>query len=241
MTAEPGGLRRVAQEGLRTTRRAYGVDAQLWTRRRILEATRAAGRDHAVHVRTDPLVSILVPTYNGERFLRAALRSALGQSYRNIEVLVGDDGSTDRTPEILAAVAAEDPRVRVLRFDPNIGALENPRRLLAEARGEYVKYLMHDDVLGTECVRELVRGMEQHPEATMAFSHRVLIDEQGKAVPNHNFVKVDSRPGLIDGRTLGNHVLVNCSNVIGEPTTVLFRRDDVSPTTSGPSTAAPST
>ena len=230
MVSEPDGLRRVAQAGLRTTRQKYGVDAQLWSRRRILEATRAAA--HQLQEGppvTDPLVSILVPTYNGERFLKAALRSALGQSYRNIEVLVGDDASTDRTPEILAAVAAEDARVRVLRFDANIGAMENPRRLLAEARGEYVKYLMHDDVLGPDCVRELVRGMQEHPEATMAFSHRVLVDEHGKPVPNHEFRKLIDRPGLIDGRELGNVVLVNCSNLIGEPTTVLFRRDDVSP------------
>jgi FkbM family methyltransferase len=178
---------------------------------------------------TDPLVSILVPTYNGERFLRAALRSALGQTHRTIEVIVGDDGSTDRTPEILAAIAAEDPRVRILRFDPNIGALDNPRRLLAEARGEYVKFLMHDDVLGTDCVRELVRGLHQHPEATLAFSQRTLINEDGKPVPGHEFPKLADRPGLLDGRELGNLVLLNCANVIGEPTTVLFRREDVTP------------
>ncbi|MCZ2830305.1 FkbM family methyltransferase [Modestobacter sp. VKM Ac-2986] len=229
MVAEPGGLQRVAQAGLRTARRAYGVDAQLWTRRRILEAARTPERAQTTAVRADPLVSVLVPTYNGERFLRAALRSALGQSHRNIEVLVGDDGSTDRTPEILRAVAAEDPRVRVLRFDPNVGPLENPRRLLAEARGEYVKFLMHDDVLATDCVRELVRGMESYPEATLAFSQRVLIDEDGRPVPGHEFAKVADRPGLIEGRPLGDHVLVNCANVIGEPTTVLFRREDVAP------------
>jgi glycosyltransferase involved in cell wall biosynthesis len=51
---------------------------------------------------SDPLVSILIPTYNGERFLRPALRSALEQSYKNIEVVVADDASTDRTAEILA-------------------------------------------------------------------------------------------------------------------------------------------
>ncbi|MGY1885753.1 FkbM family methyltransferase [Blastococcus sp. SYSU DS0753] len=229
MVSEPDGVRRIAQAGLRTTRRAYGVDAQLETRRRVLEAARAAGRDPDAAVPTDPLVSILVPTYNGERFLRAALRSALGQSHRNIEVIVGDDGSTDRTAEILASVAAEDARVRVLRFDPNIGPLENPRRLLAEARGEYIKFLMHDDVLGTDCVRELVRGLESFPEATMAFSHRVLIGEDGKPVPGHEFPKLMDRPGLVEGPPLGDLVLLNCANVIGEPTTVLFRREEVDP------------
>ncbi|WP_147251455.1 FkbM family methyltransferase [Blastococcus sp. TBT05-19] len=229
MVAEPDGVRRVAQAGLRTTRRTYGVDAQLSSRRRVLEAALADARARQATPPGDPLVSILVPAYNGERFLKAALQSALGQSHRNIEVIVGDDGSTDRTPEILAAAAAADDRVRVIRFDRNVGGLENPRRLLAEARGEYVKYLMHDDVLGTDCVRELVRGMQRHPEASMAFSHRVLVNEDGKPVPGHEYPKLRDKPGLIGGRELGDVVLVNCTNVIGEPTTVLFRRDDVSP------------
>ncbi|SET99987.1 glycosyltransferase, partial [Geodermatophilus poikilotrophus] len=86
MVAEHDGVRRVAQAGLRTTRRAYGVDAQLWSRRRVLEAARAVGRDQQTVAPGDPLVSILVPTYNGERFLKAALRSALEQSHRNVEV-----------------------------------------------------------------------------------------------------------------------------------------------------------
>jgi glycosyltransferase involved in cell wall biosynthesis len=177
-----------------------------------------------------PLVSILVPTYNGERFLRPALRSALDQSYRDIEVVVGDDASTDRTPEILSALAASDPRVRVVRHEPNVGAYENPIRLLREARGEYVKFLLHDDVLATDCVRDLVRGMEANPAASMAFSRRVLIGEDGRPVPGHEFPQLMDRPGLIDGRELGDAMLEACSNVVGELTTVLFRRDDVEST-----------
>ncbi|MGY1741608.1 MULTISPECIES: FkbM family methyltransferase [unclassified Blastococcus] len=229
MVAEPDGVRRVAQAGLRTTRRTYGVDAQLYSRRRVLETARASARERPPVVPQEPLVSVLVPTYNGERFLRTTLRSALEQSHRNIELLVGDDASTDRTPEILAAVAAEDARVRVIRHETNVGGLENPRRLLAKARGEYVKFLMHDDVLGPDCVRDLVHGMQQNPEAAMAFSHRVLVDEQGEPVPGHEFPTLADRPALLPGRELGDFVLSNCLNVIGEPTTVLFRRDDVAP------------
>lgn len=178
---------------------------------------------------TEPLVSILVPTYNGERFLKPALRSALAQSYRNIEVVVTDDASTDRTPEILAAIAAEDDRVRVLRNPHNVGAVMNWTVALHEARGEYVKYLLHDDVLAPDCLRELVRGMQASPEASMAFSRRTLIDEDGRPVPNHSFPLLRDRPGLIDGRVLGNFALETCTNPIGEATTVLFRRSDVDP------------
>lgn len=178
---------------------------------------------------TEPLVSILVPTYNGERFLRPAVRSALAQTYRNIEVILVDDASTDRTPEILAAFSAEDARVRVIRQEHNVGAAMNWTTALEEARGEYVKYVLHDDVLASDCLRDLVRGMEASPEALMAFSRRVLIDEDGRPIPNHELPKLRDRPGLIDGFELGNFALESCTNPIGEATTVLFRRSAVDP------------
>jgi glycosyltransferase involved in cell wall biosynthesis len=173
---------------------------------------------------SDPLVSILVPTYNGERFLRPALRSALEQSYKNIEVVVADDASTDRTAEILASVAASDPRVRVIRRETNLGAFHNPLRLLEEAHGDYIKFLLHDDVLATDCVRDLLRGMQSTPDATMAFSRRVLIDENGRTRPDGEPAPLMDRPGRFDGRELGDTVL---ENITGEFTTMLFRRSDI--------------
>ncbi|SCX38306.1 Glycosyl transferase family 2 [Klenkia marina] len=176
---------------------------------------------------TEPLVSVLVPTYNGERFLRPALRSALEQSHRTIEVLVGDDGSTDRTPEILAAAAAADPRVRVIRHEENLGAFENPLALLAAARGEYVKFLLHDDVLARDCVRVLVRGMEAAPEATLAFSRRTVVDVEGRPTPGGVLSPLRDRAGLWDGHELGDACLTAGQNLIGEMTTVLYRRTAV--------------
>lgn len=176
---------------------------------------------------TEPLVSILVPTYNGERFLRSALRSALEQSHLNIEVIVGDDGSTDRTAEILAAAAASDDRIHLIRHDRNVGPYDNLMGLLEAARGEYVKFLLHDDVLATDCVRELVRGMQASPEATLAFSHRSLINEEGRPVPGQPAATLRDRAGLIDGRELGDAVLESCANYIGEFTTMLWRRSDL--------------
>jgi len=174
---------------------------------------------------TDPLVSILIPTYNGEAHLRAALRSARDQSYRNVEIVIGDDASTDRTPQIVAAAAAEDERIRVIRQETNGGGYDNLQSILEAARGEYVKYLLHDDVLVTDCVRELVRGIQATPGAALAFSRRSLIDENGKPVAGHEFSALRDRPGPIDGLELGTSVLETCTNVIGELSTALFRRD----------------
>ena len=176
---------------------------------------------------SEPLVSILVPTYNGERFLRPALRSALTQSYKDVEVIIGDDASTDRTADILAEIAAADPRVTVVRHETNLGGFGNPARLLELATGEYVKFLLHDDVLATDCVRDLVRGMQATPGAALAFSRRVIIGEDGRPVPGGELAPLAERAGPQDGRELGDLMLENCTNLVGELTTGLFHRADV--------------
>ncbi|MCA0144467.1 glycosyltransferase family 2 protein [Blastococcus sp. LR1] len=177
----------------------------------------------------DPLVSILIPTYNGERFLKRALASALDQSLTDIEVVVADDASTDSTPQILAAAAAADPRVRIIRHEENVGAYDNPRTLLEAARGEFVKFLLHDDLLMRDCVKELVRGMQATEGSTIAFSRRSIVGEDGRPLPDGVKAPLVDRAGPLDGRELGDLMLSNCVNVIGEMTTVLFRRADVDP------------
>lgn len=176
---------------------------------------------------THPLVSILIPTYNGERHLKAALRSARDQSYRDVEIVIGDDGSTDGTASIVAAAAAEDERIRVIRHETNVGPYDNLQSLFEAAGGEYVKYLLHDDVLATDCVRELVRGLQSTPGAALAFSRRSAIDENGRQLSE--FPAVRDRTGPVDGWELGNTVLEAGYNVIGEFSTALIRRDALDP------------
>lgn len=180
---------------------------------------------------SEPLVSILVPTYNGERFIEATLRSALLQTHRQIEIVVGDDASTDRTPEILARIAASDDRLRVIRHPANVGPFLNPAILLREARGQFVKFLLHDDLLAGDCVGLLLGGLRSTPRASLAFSRRELIDEDGRPVQGHSFPELAGQAGRLSGRSLGDAVLETCTNVIGELTTVLFRRADVDPET----------
>ena len=85
----------------------------------------------------EPLVTIAIPTFNrADTYLPLALQAALDQSWTNIEILVGDNASTDRTPELIASVA--DARVRNIRRKQNIGANGNFNRLLDEARGGVV-------------------------------------------------------------------------------------------------------
>ena len=92
-------------------------------------------------VSPNPLVSVCVPTYNGARFLRQCLDSALAQSWRDLEILVVDDGSTDESVAIARDYARRDDRVRVAVNAANLGLVENWNRCVALARGRWINFI----------------------------------------------------------------------------------------------------
>jgi len=92
-----------------------------------------------------PLVSIGLPTYNRATTLSRAIESALGQDYRNIELVISDNCSTDETQAMCLEASARDSRVRYLRQPVNQGATENFREVLRQARGEFFMWLSDDD------------------------------------------------------------------------------------------------
>lgn len=171
-----------------------------------------------------PLVSVLIPTYNGARFIAAALESVLAQTYPRLEIVVGDDASTDATPDIAERVAGGDPRVTVVRRETNAGAFDNPRLLLEDARGELVKWVLQDDLLAPQAIERLAAPMIADESVVLATSKRGLIDDQGHRLPDQpHTLALAEGAGTVPGRELGDHALERLQNCIGEMTTVLFR------------------
>src|ERR1051325_8123716 len=107
---------------------------------------------------TAPLVSIIVPVCNGESSIADALASALGQTYKTVEVIVVDDGSRDRTREIVEAIARRDGRVRLVTQD-NRGVAAPRNRALADATGDLVAPLDADDLWDPQKIERQVRRM----------------------------------------------------------------------------------
>src|SRR3990172_6845810 len=103
------------------------------------------------------LVSICIPVYNMEPTIERCIRSALGQTYPSVEVVVADNQSTDRTHEL--ALSIKDSRLRVVRNERNLGPYGNHNRLLELSRGEWVKFLHGDDELTPECVEKMVAAV----------------------------------------------------------------------------------
>jgi len=127
-----------------------------------------------------PLVTIGVPVFNGEQYLREALDSALAQDYDPLEIVIADNASCDDTPNICRAYAQRDRRVRYLRNPENLGGTQNFARVLAEARGKYFTWLAHDDVLAsTGYIRATVEVLEQNPDVVLCGSSMNVLEFDG--------------------------------------------------------------
>src|SRR5204862_702641 len=123
-----------------------------------------------------PLVSICVPAYNAERWIAAALESALQQTYSNFELVIADNASTDATVEI--AHCFDDPRIRIETSTVTIGAVANHNRAIRLSRGDFVKFLHADDLLLPACVEEMVALALEDEAIGLVFAPReVLLEE----------------------------------------------------------------
>src|SRR5262249_44526169 len=128
---------------------------------------------------TAPLVSVVMPVYNGERFVVEAVRSILAQTFRDFECLVVDDGSTDRTPELLAAEQARDPRLVVHRQPANLGFREALTTGCALARGELIARMDADDISLPTRLERQVAFLQTHPKVGVVGSAVQFLDDRG--------------------------------------------------------------
>ena len=174
---------------------------------------------------TAPRVSILIPAYR-ERFFAEALASARAQTHPAFEIVVCDDSPGESIAGIVAAAA--DERIRYVRNRARLGFEGNFTECLRQARGELVKFLNDDDRLAPQCVEALAGAFDLEPRIALATSRRVVIDELGMPQPDLIVTTPLARVScLVPGTELGNFALINSANVIGEPTTVMFRKRDV--------------
>lgn len=144
-----------------------------------------------------PLVSVMLPVFNGENFLADAIRSVLDQSFTDLELIICDNASTDGTEAIARAHAALDPRVRYVRNPRNLGAAPNYNRAFELSRGRYVKWLAHDDRIAPDYLARTVAALEARPELVLCNTAVDVIDASGRRIGAYASVL-----GEADGRSL---------------------------------------
>lgn len=127
-----------------------------------------------------PRVSIGMPVYNGALYLEEALNSILSQTYTDFELIISDNASTDRTPDISQAFAARDRRIRYYRNERNLGLSWNQNRVIELSFGEYFMIAHHDDVRAPEYVERSVQVLDSNSSVVLCYSKTQDIDEKGR-------------------------------------------------------------
>lgn len=155
-----------------------------------------------------PRVSVGVPVYNGEAYLAQTIESLLAQDFRDIEIVISDNGSTDRTREICEAFALKDPRIRYFRSDVNRGATWNFNRVFELSRGEFFKWQSYDDLVEPAFVGACLRAHEAAGGcAVLVYPRARTIGEKGEPLPGFVERSVDARQPQAYRRAA--HVLKN--------------------------------
>jgi len=135
----------------------------------------------------NPRVSIGMPVYNGAQHVAEALESLLSQEFTDFELIISDNASSDKTPEICQRFARADKRVGYYRSRANEGAAENYNRVFRLSRGEYFKWAAHDDISRPEYLRHCVEILDAEPSrVVLCYARTVLIDEAGQVLREYD-------------------------------------------------------
>jgi glycosyltransferase involved in cell wall biosynthesis len=161
-----------------------------------------------------PVLSVGLPVYNGERYLREAIDSVLAQSFTDYELLIVDNASTDATAAIAAEYAARDPRVRVHRNPENIGAARNFNLAFSLSCGRYYKWVAHDDRMHPEFLERCVSALADDPGAVLAAPRTRVIDADGELIADHPHTLATDAPSAAVrlAATLEEH---KCQEIFG--------------------------
>jgi glycosyltransferase involved in cell wall biosynthesis len=177
----------------------------------------SASPDSTSLASTPPAVSVLMPVYNAEQYLEAAVRSILDQTYRDFELIIIDDGSTDGSLAILQRLAAEDTRIRLVSR-PNTGYTIALNQAIALARGQLLARMDADDISMPNRFHLQVDYLNAHPECVALGGRLIMIDPTGLKI--------------MDFCKLTNHVQIDGAHINGGPSelghpSVMMRRDAV--------------
>jgi glycosyltransferase involved in cell wall biosynthesis len=130
-----------------------------------------------------PRVTLAMPVYNGENFIRKAIESLLAQTFEDFELIISDNASSDSTREIITSYQRMDSRIRLIKNARNLGAAENQNLGFRESKGEYFKWCAHDDEIDPAYIEKLVAKLDENPELSLAFGKTICIDATGCEIP----------------------------------------------------------
>lgn len=184
------------------------------------------------------LVSICIPTYNGEQYLSETLDSIICQSIKNFEIIIGDDCSHDNTLKIISNYQSKIKQsIRFLKNSKRLGIGANWNNTITQAKGKYVKMLFQDDVMAPHCLETFVETLESDPTIGLVASKRDFIIDKDYKVEAQTWLKLHGNlqkslmashfeNGILDKSFIRSKLFFTSPlNKIGEPSCTMFRRD----------------
>lgn len=174
----------------------------------------------------NPLVSVMIPTYNRPDLFERTLQSALAQTYENIEIIVNDNSTDNRTEQLMKKYLT-DRRVRYYRNRDAKCKSDNFAPFEHQARGSMLQWCMDDDLLAPNKLSIMVQVLRDNPEITLVTSRRNFIDGDDNIIKQEIMPDIKDEYAAYSGKALGRAILLDEHNFIGEPSAVLFRRNDL--------------
>jgi glycosyltransferase involved in cell wall biosynthesis len=177
-----------------------------------------------------PLVSILIPAYNQPVYLEKALLSALNQDYPNCEIIICDDSTTEDVKRLVEQYLVNYRNVKYYNNDGPLGGrgAANFQKCFDVCSGEYINYLMHDDLYMPNKISVMIKYLMNDARIKLVTSYRKLINAFDNPLPDMSITQpLFQNTTRVVGKDMGKFILINITNVIGEPTTALFRKADI--------------
>ncbi|MGI6307927.1 MAG: glycosyltransferase family 2 protein [Dethiobacteria bacterium] len=175
-----------------------------------------------------PKVSILITTCNRPHYFVQALQSAIGQTYRNMEIIICDDSQNEETEQIMKVLPLpSDISIKYFKNVHQLGLAANYQKCFNLASGMFINYLNDDDLFQPQKIEKMLPYFLNHQNISLVTSSRLTINAQGQIIHTQYkaTMKLSAKNKIINGRELTKILLRSRTNYIGEPTTVLFKKD----------------
>jgi glycosyltransferase involved in cell wall biosynthesis len=168
---------------------------------------------------SSPKVSVCIPVYNGEKHLEKAIKSVLNQSFKDFELVIVDNASTDKTQEVINGFT--DHRIKRFRNEKNLGMVGNWNRCLDHSNGEFIQFIFHDDYITENCLEKKVMAFNIDKDIGLVFSATYIVNDNETIVIKRRELHSDK---LFDGKKIAYQSFVR-KNIYGEPSNVMFKKE----------------
>ena len=178
----------------------------------------------------NPLITICIPTYNGEQYLKICIDSCIEQTFTDYEIIICDDGSSDKTIEIIESY--NNSKIKLFKNTVNLGLVGNWNKCIELSKGQWIKFVFQDDYISANCLQEFVNEIDERTNLIVSKRDFIIPNNSTKEFINYytNEVRTLENTSNFKGKIYSPQLISKlavqniCMNFIGEPSLIFFRK-----------------